>query len=279
MNPSILTKKEIINKSTRYNTPYGDVYINCSSKNAGIALSGGLDSAVILYLLAKTLHDNNSKATIYPFTARRGNPTDFSEYDRVDIYPYVDKIISYVKEKFPTVTIAEPLKKDADYWWLTEHVNGRNVGSYTETLTNLARYMAWRFSGSHEVDKQQPQHGELLYVEYTGITKNPPKDSLPQSDESHRDVNHPNSLKKSSATIVTVDPQNPFVLYFEPFRNSDKRITMWLAEEYNILKDLLPITRSCEGGPTETENFTKECMECWWCLERHWALSQYKGNL
>lgn len=278
MKPVVLNNKEIIDRSTRYKTPYGDVYINNSSKTFGMSLSGGLDSAVILFLLAKTLHDNNSDSVIYPYTARRGNPTNLIEYNRVDIYPYVDKIIDYVKIKYPTVKIADSLKKDADYWWITEHKDGRNIGSYTETINHLSRYLTWNFSGANAVQKHHPGHGELLYVEYSGVTKNPPKGILPQSDESHRDVNHPNSLKDSSATVVFTDPQNPFIVYYEPFRNSDKRITLWLANKYGILEDLLPITRSCEGGEIETENFTKECMQCWWCLERKWALESYKNE-
>jgi 7-cyano-7-deazaguanine synthase in queuosine biosynthesis len=51
---------------------------------------------------------------------------------------------------------------------------------------------------------------------------------------------------------------------------------MWLANELGVLQDLLELTRSCEGGPVETEKFTKECGVCWWCLERQWGYQNYK---
>jgi 7-cyano-7-deazaguanine synthase in queuosine biosynthesis len=60
-----------------------------------------------------------------------------------------------------------------------------------------------------------------------------------------------------------------------PWRNADKRIVFWLAKEHSILNDMLKLTRSCEGDQWNTENFTKECGECWWCLERNWAKTYY----
>lgn len=42
------------NINTTYKTPYGNVLINTNAKNVGIFLSGGIDSAVMLYLIAKT---------------------------------------------------------------------------------------------------------------------------------------------------------------------------------------------------------------------------------
>ena len=58
----------------------------------------------------------------------------------------------------------------------------------------------------------------------------------------------------------------------EPFRNADKRVTIWLAREFGILETLDSLTRSCEGGREETEGWTKVCGTCWWCQERDWAM-------
>ena len=92
-----------------YETPYGKVFINVNSKNVGIFLSGGLDSAVILYLIAKAFTENNINVPIQPVTIRRGNPTNMKEFDRVDIYPYADKIINFVKSKFPNIIILDSI--------------------------------------------------------------------------------------------------------------------------------------------------------------------------
>ena len=113
-----------------------------------------------------------------------------------------------------------------------------------------------------------------MYCEYNGVTKNPPGDSgVPASEENHRD-HYDHNYMLGSATALSRGSHD-FVAEYAPIRNADKRITMWLADYLGVLEDLLPITRSCEGGPVETENFTKECMQCWWCLERKWALDNY----
>lgn len=255
-----------------FETPYGNVLINVNSKHVGIFLSGGLDSAVILYLIAKSFAENNIKTPIQPVTVRRGNPTPLTEFDRVDIYPYADKIINYMRNKFPNVNILDNIKEDANYWWATIHENGRNIGSYTYTMTYLSNYLLW--THRQNIEEYFESTYDYLYCEYFGTTKNPPKDStVPQSEEGHRDYFTDNYIINYATSIEYGNR----VAYYLPFRNADKRITMWLANKFNILEDLLPITRSCEGGPIETENFTKECMECWWCLERHWALNNYKG--
>lgn len=260
-----------------YETPYGSVLINTNAKNVGIFLSGGLDSAVVLYLIAKTFTEKNIKTPIQPLTIRRKNSTEFKQFDRVDIYPYVDKIILYIKNKFPNVTILDPIKEDANFWWASIHENGRNISSYTYTMTVLSNFLKWKYLHFNSIDKTKLIPGtDFLYCEYNGVTKNPPKNSsVPQSEESHRDFFTENRIE-GSATVFDYD--DTFAIHYDPFRNADKRITMWLAHNLNILEDLLPITRSCEGGPDETENFTKECMQCWWCLERHWALENFNNT-
>lgn len=265
----MINKNDII-----YDTPYGRVLINTDAKNVGIFLSGGIDSAVILYLIAKTFAERNIKTTIQPATVRRGNPTDLKEYDRVDIYPYTDKIIAYVRSRFPNVNIHNTIKEEANYWWASVHENGGNIGSYTFAQTTLSNFLTWKYARDELVTELNAQKGsDILYCEYAGTTKNPPKDaSVPLSEESHRDNNNEYYIPGFATSVM----DGIFEKYYEPFRNADKRITMWLAHELNILEDLLPITRSCEGGPVETENFTVECMECWWCLERHWALKNFK---
>lgn len=270
----LLTVEELANLSTKYRTPYKNVYINYAADAVSISLSGGFDSAVMLYLIAKTLHDTNSTAEIQPYTTRRSNPTLYSEYDRADAYVYANKVVDYIKEKFPSVKINNLIKRDADYWWVTSEVNGANVGSYTETMIQISRFLTWDFFKKHK-DLESEQ---LLHIEYIGTTKNPPPSEVTQSDEKHRDFDAPGAISKKSATVIEFDTQKPYQVYYQPFRNADKRVTVWLADSFGILDDLLLITKTCEGGPIETENFTKECMECWWCLEKKWALENYKQD-
>jgi hypothetical protein len=265
----------LLSNSKEYATPYGTVLININAENVGIFLSGGLDSAVILCLIAKTFTENNITAPIQPVTVRRGNPTDIKAYDRVNIFPYAEKIIAYVRKRFPAVVIHDTIKEEANYWWVTEHNGAGNIGSYTFQQQVLASFLEWKYARPELVDEKN-SHGmqNLLYCEYNGVTRNPPADSgVPASEENHRDHYDRNYIQGSATSLDR--GATDFVAEYQPIRNADKRITMWLANELGVLEDLLPITRSCEGGPDETENFTKECMQCWWCLERKWALDNY----
>ena len=53
--------------------------------------------------------------------------------------------------------------------------------------------------------------------------------------------------------------------YFDEFSN----------HKYDLIDDLLPITRSCEGWDYMTTNYSETCGECWWCMEREWAFNAY----
>jgi len=265
----------LIKNSKHYATPYGSVLINTGAENVGIFLSGGLDSAVILCLIAKTFAENSITAEIQPATVRRGNPTDIKEYDRVNIFPYVERIIAYVRARYPTVVIHDTIKEEANYWWVSKHNGSGNISSYTYQQEVLSLFLKWKYARPELVDEKNSQGmSDLLYCEYNGVTKNPPGDSgVPASEENHRD-HYDDKYMPGYATALSRGSHD-FVAEYEPIRNADKRITMWLADYLGVLEDLLPITRSCEGGPVETENFTKECMQCWWCLERKWALDNY----
>jgi len=261
-----------------YNTPYGDVFIDTNSKQNVIALSGGFDSAVLLYCLAKTLNDKFSDAVIYPFTVQRGNPTDLKKYDRVHIIPYVRSIIKYVREKFPRVTIKDSVIEVANYHWVAENVNGANISSYTKSQDTALRYLMWRHKNQTFTISNDNFDNSITI--YNGVTRNPPPGCIPDSEETHRDKLHPIQNSPGVATVYFESSRWVGKFSFDhndhqTWRNADKRVVFWVADQEGVLDDMLNMTRSCEGGPVETENFTKVCGECWWCLEREWAHKNY----
>ncbi len=258
-----------------FNTPYGDVYINNSARTFGLRVSGGFDSALMLYMLAKSLAENNSSSTIFPMTTKKWNTTDFDFFDAADSFVYADAVIDWVRSKFPTVDIRDSLKRGAEFWWIPNFVNGQDRSSYLNTQNMLSSYINWT-NVTHYLEKNPDTlPGTMLYCEYTGTTKNPPVHltDFPRGPESHREQNKPNAIVKNSPTVLHLDT---YFCEYEPFRNFDKRLTFWLADNLGILKDLLSITRSCEGNKYSTKNFTQECNECWWCHERNWAYANYK---
>lgn len=247
------------------------MFINKNALVYGVRLSGGFDSAVMLYMLAKTITDYNLNTTIQTLTVRRSNPTDLRNYDRADAFHYADQVLTWVKDKFPAVEIQTPLKQEANYWWVSDFVDGQNRSSYLAAQTTLSMYARWRNVQYFKKHNVKPDN-KLLYCEYTGTTLNPPTSDVPQSAESHRDTLKQNSLLDSA----TVANYNSDYAFYEPFRNADKRITVWLADYFKIFDEVTNITKTCEGGPVETNNFSKDCNVCWWCLEKQWAINNFK---
>ena len=260
----------------KYPTPYGDVYINYTSKVAGIMLSGGLDSAVVLCLLADTFTKNNIDVEIRPMTVTRHNPTgQYPEYDMVRVYPWADTIIEYARKRYPQIKIHNSIKMEAPYWWVHYHDGSGNVSSYSQCIGILGAYQHWEYGDFHKLTKEEREKYTPAYIEYDGVTMNPPEDSdLPPSDENFRDTKSDKEIYPGAATVF--DYQSTTAADYHVFRNADKRITMYLGDQLGVLDDLLNITRTCEGNRVETDNFTKDCKQCWWCLEKYWALENYE---
>lgn len=266
---------ELEHTNTIFNTPYGDVYINHSAMSYGVRVSGGFDSALMLYMLAESLSKNNSAAIVYPMTTKKWNTTDIEFFDAADSFVYADAVIDWVRSKFPTVNIKESLKRGAEFWWISNFVNGQDRSSYLNTQNMLSSYINWLNVTRYLETHPNTDSNTLLYCEYAGTTKNPPVHltDFPRGPESHREKNKPNVIATDSPTIAYF---TDYFCEYEPFRNADKRLTFWLADNLGILNDLLSITRSCEGNKYTTNNFTQECNECWWCYERNWAHANYK---
>lgn len=269
-------KKEMY---TEYNTPYGAVHICNFPKYNSISLSGGFDSAVVLYMLAKTLN-GQPDAVIFPYTVRRTNPTNDPKWDRIDVIPYVDKIIDFVRSQFPDVEICNTEIMDAPYWWVHQFENGRNIGSYSSALNTLKNYYSWKY-GSGILDyfpyDTNVSLRELMLADYTGITSNPPDNELHSNDETERNSIDTATIFSNSLSVKRTNLSYPWSIYYEPLRNYDKRLPVWLANSFGVLDNLMSVTRSCEGDVWNTENFTKECHECWWCKERQWAYNKFKS--
>jgi tRNA(Ile)-lysidine synthase TilS/MesJ len=55
--------------------------------------------------------------------------------------------------------------------------------------------------------------------------------------------------------------------YYKPWVNKTKKDIAAMYRELNIEADLYPKSRSCESETT----LVKHCGDCWWCKERIWA--------
>ena len=213
------------------------INIPLNTKKLGISMSGGADSAILCYIVAKHLKEINSDITIHPFSCNWA------------VRPWSQgKVENIVKE----------IKKSTGY------ANFGQIYKFTIAMDEIEqgddrKAKVFRYYTRFMLDNN------LLDHMFSGKTKNPSfevmktfKDQVRQKD---RDTPTRKSIYKDATETI-------------PFAMVDKRFVIDMYKKNNLLNTLLPLTRSCEGSEDITDNFTSTCGQCWWCNEREWALEQ-----
>lgn len=241
-----------------YETVYGNILFDFKYSNAIVRLSGGFDSAVMLYALVKAASEKGIKNfKVYPITVRRvGNrKRNHPDFDKPDPEPIVKDIINFVREEFPDIVIKDSLIGDTENWWKDRvYVNAQK-----KLIIKIMDYL----KNNNEINN---------FWIYNGVTKNPDTilDKNDPHPEPHRSVFDLDNAYPNSISVM-IEKDNTI----DPYRNFDKRAVFSLADKLGIKEKLLEITRSCEGFRWDTENFITTCNVCWWCLEREWAKENY----
>ena len=202
----------------------------------GMKLSGGADTALLLYLFAKEISERNLKFNILPYTFN----------DKPDRFIVAQMILNEIKTVFPTVRfkkhqygdISPPYRKVFDKWALklTQEndivffTNATNLPAPEEAIT-INKELA-EFVGTREA----PRNYDTQDLERIGIN------DIPE---------------------------------YSPFKNVDKRFTAQVYEDEFLLETLFPLTRSCLGSAEVTDYHEKPCKMCYWCEEKYWAFGQY----
>ena len=206
-------------------------------------VSGGLDSALGLYIISKHIKENKLKPKIVVATWQRDkndNPgkkkqaaKDWNVTHAKKVIAWVEKELKLTKTCITHVVVPTPpktgLKIEEQHW--------------------VAVF-----------DDNKKKH--KLKSMFGFVTRNPPRSVMKEhgmyTDErpKYRDGAH----RKQSHS---------------PWQNMDKQFIARCFESEGLMKGLYPLTRSCEGQANKTKNFTKPCEKCWWCLEKYWAFKQY----
>jgi len=220
--------------------------LNLNTKHIGVAVSGGADSAMILWMLCNII--TRDKLDIEVSTYRTVHTI------RSWQVKYSDQVIKFIKESFPDIKWGKTL---------TESPEDGSIKSYIDSQGCMHR-------------KLRMEHNDM--VTYSGVTLNPPaeegkkiwrfmwKDRAPNRDWETRD----SWLSGTNVKMKHGYECKPFCVY-------DKRAVLAFYKKYNLLDTLLPLTRTCEGWSEWTNNFTTECKQCWWCIERNWAIADARG--
>lgn len=229
-----------------------------------ISISGGCDSASLLFLVSKYFPE----VELMPYTCRDQN----APLDAVA----AQKIVAYIKNRFPENRIrdievhdfndkTEAFLPDAELM---------DIMSVNETFKQMSKR---KVSKIVQVDRISWMMMDRALSEYPdairldGMTRNPPTSEMIKYDfnvkaERRRDQEHEHVEEYRIG-----QRWRPFSIY-QPYCNVDKKFVAGVFLDHDLMEDYFPLTRSCVGtSPVLTKNFTQECKQCFWCHEKAWA--------
>jgi hypothetical protein len=200
----------------------------------GIGISGGADSAVLLYILMthikKTIHIYNMWSSSRNYSFARS----------------VDAVIETCSR-------------------LTNNTN------YVIHKTQVEPRETNEFFFNMLIDALDRKEVDLVYM---AVTNFPPKEVYLEFDQQQEDWHNKFRSDKIEHPLfgltIAGELDTPLVLderVYVPLRNYNKKAVVKLYQVLGLEKDLLTVTRSCEDD-LHTES---HCMKCWWCQERIWA--------
>lgn len=248
--------------------------IKHNSKRIMINLSGGADSAILTHLLCNHIREQKLDIEVHVLQfIRKWITAPWQGQIGLDVYNYLSNKFSDITFKryealLPTCIEGTFLINSDDDG--NHHFN-TNWPTEIDAMNEIAEYYVTK----NDIDTC-----------YNAVTCNP---SVPLNWRVHtRDLVCKGTKKDAERLIYTFDQigqnkKNTVSRYLCcPFSYVDKS---WVIKQYkdNNLIDMLNITRSCESV-ADKFNFPNwngviedliDCnKECFWCLERNWALEQ-----
>lgn len=201
----------------------------------GIQLSGGLDSALLLYLTTKAIQDNNLDLKIQPISVFIPS--------KVKNIASTEAIIDKIRELTGANFINDGLIFDMPIEETTTH-----DGKKDKYFVNMIRELF---------------HNGTINFEYNGNTKNPPEEArVGWKNDEHRQKN------RDDASSIYSTPHCA-----SPHYGMDKADIINLYLKYDIFDDIAPLTCSCDENIDLVHELELNvpCGSCWWCEERKYG--------
>lgn len=223
----------MIVKNTQQN-----IIFNTKKSRIGIKVSGGADSAIVLYMLSKYVKESNTGAKITPITVNHEGK-DYQEQ-------FSKQVVAHCKEVFGDI--------------FHEHHIGRNYtpDTYASTQQDLVESL---------------YENNTIDCHYVGITKNPPKYICESFDQpGPKDDRFTGEARQILDIRLRRSKRFLQDSIFRPLINIDKKGVAELYNTFDVMDTLFPLTRSCEEM---TNDFSKHCEVCWFCKERFWGFNRH----
>ena len=237
-----------------------DLLPNRVPKTMPLSLSGGCDSASLFYLISNFF----PQIKIVPYTCRDQNaPKDADA---------AAAIVEWMKKEFPANKITDIeifdfndrtedfVSFDEVERWRNHYPKMKNMRrtqiSKIVQVDNISWNMMKKYPGSIRLD---------------GMTRNPPDDEMKKYgfyEKAERRRDQDGTILKE---LRQYNKERAHLNIYQAYLNVDKKFVAGVFQTHNLMDSLFPLTRSCVGTATQTDNFTRECHNCFWCHEKKWA--------
>jgi hypothetical protein len=203
----------------------------------GIQLSGGLDSALLLYLTTKAIQESGFNICIQPISV-------------------------FIPTKAKNIVATEAIIKKVKELTGANFINDGLVFnmSISDTSTNDGKKD--RFFDSTILKLFEDR---VIDFEYNGNTKNPP-----EHIRKHFRYDQYRQKNRDNAESIYNNPYGA-----SPHYNMDKKDIVNLYVKHNLIEELAPLTLSCDEDVdiVYANKLNVPCGSCWWCEERKWGFS------
>jgi len=220
-----------------YKNKFGKIKLpkKLNNKVIGLSMSGGADSTILCYLLAKFCQDKIFNYVIQPFSAY-----DLSVPGDAKKLP---DIIQYIRNKFPDVQIRWPIS--------TVFPNPNFIPVKNEYLGSLKKILT---------------HYKVYDIFVSAISLGPPLE-VQKTFETNDSKNIKRLEGYDLYNELLVGKNNKRTL--KPFVNINKSFIIQCYKDFKEEK-LLEITESC----IQLVKCKPGDKFCWWCLEKDWAIKK-----
>jgi len=215
-------------------TKYGTIEatIEPNTKAVMVSVSGGMDSATLLYMLCKQIRDNKLGIPVYTGTVSYN-------YDRAAHYN-ASLVVKHMQREFPDITIHAK-------FWAGEDFVGKVKTPLVETMYSDIRLKnGWT-----------QQEFKLWW----GLTANPQGDSFKFVDPDGSYVTPRDADHSNEKTLYGKGFCNPFALI-------DKRVIVAAQLEYGLFECFRTITNSCTSIKEYECQQCWWCQERRWAIEQ-----------
>ena len=233
--------------------------INKDTKNILFHLSGGADSALLLYLTCKYITENNLNSKVTIVTAVE------PQTDYCPNFMNAKKVVSIVRDIFPKVNIDKHIIK---------FLEGYGRPSEEEIINGKRNFP--KFKIMHDWHNQNWKDGDYdLGIGF--VTSHPYNAELKKFPALYKKslLIGPEDRTWTGRKNDKISPSKRGGHWWLPFQNHTKRELAEYYEKYNLMNSLFPYTASCTGTANKTKNYTEPCKKCYWCLEKYWAFGMF----